>query len=245
MSASVVLVRPLYPRNIGQCARAMANMGIEKLIIIGPRPQLDDLEVREGAARAQLPLQNARAYSDWDEFYENEKEGLRIAFSRRDGKLRQVSPWKGYLQKKSAELNTDRPLYLIFGPEDVGLSFEDLNRAHHVCTLPTFGENQSFNLAQAVLIALYIYRDIVPTQNTLADSLENGSRRDEAEDKHFFPEEVIRNWIQELGFDIENRKVSAFTVLRKLLLKNEPSPKELRILEVVIHQTVRKLREKR
>src|SRR5690606_2125163 len=145
---------------------------------------------------------------------------------------------KDYLKEKSSELYSGRPLYLIFGPEDVGLSFEDLNRAHHVCSLPTFGENQSLNLAQAVLLALYIYREYVPSQNSPTESLENPIEQDATEGRHYFPEEVIRDWIQTLGFNIENRKVSAFTVLRKLLLKNEPSPKELRILEVVIHQTV-------
>jgi TrmH family RNA methyltransferase len=44
---------------------------------------------------------------------------------------------------------------LVFGPEDRGLSNEELARCHRVAFVPTAGEYASLNLAQAVVICLY------------------------------------------------------------------------------------------
>lgn len=85
----IVLVRPKYPRNIGMVARAMSNYGAKQLILIEPRCELDE-EAREGAAHAQAQLQKAMIYPHWQRFYEWEPEGIRIAFSARDGKRRET-----------------------------------------------------------------------------------------------------------------------------------------------------------
>ncbi|MGH7857944.1 MAG: RNA methyltransferase, partial [Candidatus Binatia bacterium] len=44
---------------------------------------------------------------------------------------------------------------LVFGPEDHGLSNEDLKLCHELLTIPTHGEYSSLNIAQAALVCLY------------------------------------------------------------------------------------------
>ena len=48
----VVLVRPIYERNIGAASRAMANMGFKQLILIDPKCELT-YEAQQAAATAQ------------------------------------------------------------------------------------------------------------------------------------------------------------------------------------------------
>ena len=48
----VVLVRTEYASNVGATARAMANMGADRLILIDPQCDVD-LKAREAAAGAQ------------------------------------------------------------------------------------------------------------------------------------------------------------------------------------------------
>lgn len=244
----VVLCKPLYPRNIGQCARAMSNLGFEKLILIeGPNltPE-EEFEARQGAARGQDPWQNAHWLKSWDEFYEHYPEGKRIGFSRRAGELRPLSLWLNFLKQSRPQSWLNQPIYLVFGSEDRGLETEDLARVHHICELPVWGATPSYNLSHAVLAALFSLRqkmDEAPEQHhSISEKTSNEITKTDA---HFFPDEILQEWIEVLGFTIENRSVNALSVLKRLLLRNEPTVKELRILEAVIFQTVRKLKEKK
>ena len=64
LGLSIVLMRPIYPRNIGMCARALSNMGGGDVICIAPQCELDD-EMKEGAAGAQDQLQRLKIYDDF------------------------------------------------------------------------------------------------------------------------------------------------------------------------------------
>ena len=85
---SVALSRPQYPRNVGMCARALANMGGAQLIVIDPRCSISDEAAKQGAAGAQEPLRSAIAYPTWAEFLAAEGGGILIGLSGKDGRLR-------------------------------------------------------------------------------------------------------------------------------------------------------------
>ncbi len=243
----VVLVRTIYDSNIGASSRAMANMGVNHLILIDPKTDIT-LKAQQAAATGQAALSNRRVYGSWKEFLAKESEGIRICFTARDGKGRQVQDFQKtllWLQAEHPLFQKDAdtsavPVYLIFGPEDWGLSAEDLELTHFACSIPTFGDNTSLNLAQAVLLALYTLRLTWGGERSRLEGQQ--PPRNEA-DTQVFPEQALATWIQEMGFDISNRRVNAYTVLRRMLLQNVPNKKELRILETVLHQGIRKLRE--
>lgn len=235
----VVLVRPIYPRNIGMCARAIANFGNYSLILIDPQCELN-IEAREGAARAQEPLQNATIYETWDQFYEREPEGLRVAFSRRNGRNRVSYDFSQTLEQEENFIAPDEDAsdptwtYLIFGPEDHGLAESDLDYVHRIMHFNMPGKVKSLNLSHAVLNALSLvneHRGDIDMEQELY------------EEPFFFPDQTLRRWLETLNIDITTRhRVNAYTVLKKLLLNGVPSPKELRILEIVMQQTIRKLK---
>jgi tRNA/rRNA methyltransferase len=133
------------------------------------------------------------------------------------------------------------PLYLIFGPEDWGLSAEDLSLTHFACSIPTYGDNTSLNLAQAVLLALFILRETWGGTRAILEGQQ--PPRKKRENPTVFPAESLRVWLEEMGFDTSDRRISAYTVLKRMLLHNIPSGKELNILETVLQQGIRKLRE--
>lgn len=246
-SVHTVLVRSLYDSNIGASARAMSNMGAENLILIDPKCEIT-LAAHQAAASGQKPLQNRTVYKGWAEFYSSEPDGIRISFTARDGRGRQVKDFKetlDWIQKEDSrfkEPENDNPvhLYLIFGPEDWGLSAEDLELTHFACSIPTFGENWSLNLAQAVLLALYTLRTTWGGNKTILDGQKRTKKESQEE---VFPENTLKTWINEMGFVTEDRNMNAYSVLKRMLLHNIPTQKELRILETVLQQAIRKLRE--
>lgn len=234
----IVLVRPKYPRNIGMVARAMSNYGLKHLILIDPQCELD-IEAREGAANAQDVLSAVTIYPHWQRFYDWEHEGIRIAFSARDGKRRESFDFATSLFKDESltEAMLSKATYLIFGPEDHGLADSDLDYVHRIFLMKMPGTNQSLNLSHAVLNALTL---IYYTQTTdLATTIE------EASESFFFPDQTLKKWLETLNVDIEtHQKVNAYTVLKRLMLKGFPNTKELRMLETVLQQTIRKLKER-
>ena len=242
----VVLVRSIYESNIGASSRAMSNMGAQKLILIDPKCELT-FAAQQAAATGQQALQNRQVYKSWDDFYKNEPEGIRISLTARDGRGRQVQGLAETLQWIEKEHPTMQeaseeviPIYLIFGPEDWGLSAEDLELTHFACSIPTFGENTSLNLAQAVLLALYTLR--LEWGGTRAILIGQQEAKETA-DRTAFPEKALHLWLSEMGFDLSTHsKMNAYTVLKRMLLQNIPTKKELGILEIVLQQSIRKLK---
>lgn len=238
MRLNAVLVRSEYASNVGAAARALANMGGDRLILIDPKCSLSEERAKQMAAGAQEVLAKAVVYPSWQDFYAREGEGVRIALTRRAGRARKVYP----LAEKIAEIKTEPPanLYMIFGPEADGLSDDDLAFVNFYCHLPVYGEFASLNLAQAVLLALFQVRQHIepavrPKQVT--------GEEDEAVQPLYFPDQLIRDWLTSMGFDIQARKSSAYLTLRRLFMMNQPTKHEYQVLEAILQQNVRKLKE--
>ncbi len=244
----IVLVRTIYERNIGATSRAMSNMGCDKLILIAPACDIT-YEAQQTAATGQTGLQNRVTYSSWNEFLEKEPESIKICFTARDGKGRQVRDIDEVLNDiadhaPQFQLQSEIPyvVHLVFGPEDWGLSAEDLEHANFCACLPTFGENWSLNLAQATLLAMYSLRLQWGGERTRLDG--GKARRAPQGIEGINPDATLKIWLEEMGFDLtRQRKINVYTVLRRMLLQNTPTKKELVILETVLQQSIRKLRE--
>ncbi len=244
----IVLVRSIYERNVGATSRAMANMGIERLILVDPKCEFT-IESNKSAANGQAPLAEKTTYKNWNDFFENEPRGLLIALTARDGRGRQVQDLQNTLNDFKTthhELNLKTALpfviHLVFGPEDWGLSTEDIQYANACCSIPTFGENSSLNLAQATLLAMYIFRQVFGGDRTQLDGKQKPKSL-QKKPENIFPDKTLKTWLTEMGFNLDKKKMNVHTVLRRMLLQNAPSTKEFKILEIVLQQSLRKLRE--
>ena len=113
-------------------SRAMCNFGHERLILIDPLCELDR-EASKGAAEGQKPLRYCTTYASWEEYARHEPDGPRIAYSRRDGRRRPVYDINEL--KDWPPISDGRPVSLIFGTEDHGLSRDDLKWAHRTLSL--------------------------------------------------------------------------------------------------------------
>lgn len=247
LDVRIVLIKSIYERNIGSTSRAMANMGFKNLILLAPQCEIT-FDAQQAAATGQYALQNRVVYKTWAEFFKNEPQGLMIATTARDGRGRQAQDLQStlnYFLETNAEVKkeSENPfvIHIVFGPEDAGLSAEDISHANFCCSIPTYGDNTSLNLAQATLLAMFISRSVFGGEKAQLE----GQQKPKAlqkKDEGIFPDESLRTWLTEMGFALDKKKINVYTTLKRMLLQNTPSAKEFRVLEIVLQQSIRKLR---
>lgn len=253
LSVHTVLVRTKYPRNIGQAVRATMNMGFGKVFLIDPKCEIDE-EARMGAAGAQKELEERTSFSTWEDFNKAFPDSFRIGLTRRIGKHRKLFPFENgienfftSLKEKGALPEQHKDIYLVFGPEDHGLSTEDLDSVNICCHLPLYGEFKSLNLAQAVLLSQHIahsiyFKDFVKDFTVSSEDKGRGDFLEDAVKTDFFPDEALLGWLKTLGFKIDPAKLNAFETLKKMILRGFPSAKELGTLEKALRQSIKKLK---
>ena len=154
---AVILVRPQLAVNIGMCARAMANFGLDDLRLVNPKqgwPRED--EYREvaysAAAGANALLDSARVF-DTVEAAVADLNAVYAMTARERGQAKAVLAPSAAMSAVVAA--PDQRRGLLFGPERTGLDNDEVAIADAIVTFPTNPAYASLNLAQAVLICGY------------------------------------------------------------------------------------------
>jgi tRNA/rRNA methyltransferase len=149
---AIVLHRPRFPENIGAAARAMRNMGLSKLLIVEPRafelPKALKLSTHEAADivyDAQIFKDLTSALAPYQYV---------VGTTARLGKQRRMVLQPAMMAKKLIPISQENRIAVLFGPEDKGLTNEDIRSCHMLVNVPT-ADFSSLNLAQAVMIIAY------------------------------------------------------------------------------------------
>lgn len=151
LNATVALVRPRFPENIGMIARACANMGCAELRLVNPE-RWDILKAEPLAtSQGMAVLKNMKIFTSLAEAIADCSSAW--ATSARTGRHRgrPIPPDRA----AGAIAALSGKAALVFGPEDRGLSNEELALCQHLIRIPTASAASSLNLAQAVLLTLY------------------------------------------------------------------------------------------
>lgn len=149
---TIVLHKPRYPENIGAAVRAGYNMGITNFCVIAP----DDYDKNKILKMATHSLSDA---VEGIRQYDNLKEALSsfhyiVGTTARLGKHRYNLTNPSQIAKKIISLSDQNKIAVLFGPEDRGLTNENLQYCHSVVNIPTAAFS-SLNLAQAVMVICY------------------------------------------------------------------------------------------
>lgn len=151
----VVLVNTSHPGNIGAAARAIKNMGLERLFLVAPREFPADRAVWR-AANAVDVLNKAVVVETLDEAIGD--CGLVIGSSARERSI----PWPSLEPRECGERMwreaADHQVALVFGREDRGLTNDELQKCTYHVHIPSNPEYSSLNLAAAVQVLTYEVR---------------------------------------------------------------------------------------
>jgi len=150
--ACVVLVGTRFSGNIGAAARAMNNFGFRNLRLAEPRAEINE-EARTRAIYSEAILDNAAIHETLGEAL----AGIDIAVgtTRRLGRRRARFFTPPELAEELLGTAAPKKIALVFGPEDTGLSNEQLDLCNRLVTIPTGVEFDSLNLSHAVAVILY------------------------------------------------------------------------------------------
>ncbi|MHB8454668.1 MAG: tRNA (cytosine(32)/uridine(32)-2'-O)-methyltransferase TrmJ [Acidiferrobacterales bacterium] len=148
----IVLVHPTHPGNIGATARAMKNMGLNRICLVSPI-NFPHAEASARAAGADDILENARLFDT----LEQALTGCRLVVGT-SARPRTI-PWPSLDPKAAAAKAVSEAVLgevaLVFGAERTGLTNEQLDRCHYLVQIPADPEFSSLNLASAVQVMAY------------------------------------------------------------------------------------------
>jgi tRNA/rRNA methyltransferase len=148
----VILAGTKHPGNIGSAARAMANMGIGRLVLAAPRCEINE-EARRMAKAGTGVLDAALVYPSLTAAVA--EINMLVGTTGKRGGYRADVATPRSLAPEILNHAENQTVGILFGPEDTGLIDEDLRLCQLLIRIPTSRDADSINLAQAVMIISY------------------------------------------------------------------------------------------
>jgi tRNA/rRNA methyltransferase len=155
-STRFILVQTSHPGNVGSAARAMKVMGFSDLVLVRPRfadvlSQEDTIAMASGAADI---LARARIVDSLEEAFDGISYACATAMTPRDFGPPTQAP-RALFPGLAA---SGQRVAFVFGSERYGMSNDDVYRCHAVLSIPTHPDYGSLNLAQAIQLISYDWR---------------------------------------------------------------------------------------
>jgi tRNA/rRNA methyltransferase len=151
-----VLMHTSHPGNVGAAARAMQVMGFADLVLVAPRS--DDIAMHPDAlsmaSGAQAILERARVAATLAEALDGVTYACATAMTPRDFGPPTYAPRTHFGELAAG----GHRVAFVFGSERFGLGNEDVYRCHACLSIPTDPAYGSLNLAQAVQVIAYEWR---------------------------------------------------------------------------------------
>jgi tRNA/rRNA methyltransferase len=171
-----VLVQTSHHGNVGAAARAMKVMGFDDLVLVAPRfaDAATHASARAMASGALDVLGRARIVQTLPEALDGITHVCATAMTPRDFGPATHAPREhlaALVREASSEASNEasneaasdaaatlQGIAFVFGGERFGLSNDDVYRCHVCLSIPTHGAYGSLNLAQAVQVVAYEWR---------------------------------------------------------------------------------------
>ncbi len=179
MKTRFILINTSHAGNVGAAARAMKVMGFDDMVLVAPRwaNVLRREETIQRASGALDVLDKARIVATLDEALEGMTHLCATAMTPRDFGPPTLAPRLHFSQLLSKEeqtiaesigqvgdlmyQTTSKPdgVAFLFGSERFGMQNEDVYRCHVALSIPTDPKFGSLNLAAAVQLVAYDWRE--------------------------------------------------------------------------------------
>ena len=223
---SVVLVRPQLPENIGMVARAMDNCGLSTLLIVSPRDGWPNQKAISASANSKKILLKAK-------IYENLEDSLKefnyaIATSKRSRFLNK--PITNNFKILFDDIKSHKKVAIVFGPENSGLSNDDLMFCDTIFKIDLSDTNESLNLSHAVFLLSYKWREHFYNNNQI--KISNKLQKKTSTKKEFSDfMNYLKSELENVGFLYPKEKSnSMFNNIQTMFLRSSLNKTEIKTL---------------
>ena len=228
----VVLVRPHYPGNIGATARVMHNFGLTRLVLVAPVADPQDSEARRFATHGEFVLNQSKIAPTLGEAV-GDCVFVAATSARTAGVVRETATASVRETIPTVVSALDRgPAALVFGPEPSGLTTAEISLCHGLMHIPANPAFPALNLAQAVAICLYEFRQYSRTRGEVLLDSEPPSPFSDLDRMY----EHLRKGLEDVHFLYGAKGVALMHALRHLIGRAQPTETEVRILHGLARQ---------
>ena len=237
---SVVMVGTSHPGNIGATARAMAVMGLSKLVLAKPRCEVND-QSEAMASKGQGVLEARIETNSLAEALAGQQLVIGASARVRGLDWPLVSPREASAimaaKLKSGEASE---VAWVLGREDTGLTNEELAHCHYHVHIPTSAEYSSLNVAAAAQILAYESRLALLDIGAAAVTSSADEALATGDDLAFFFDHLEQVMV-EVGFHNRAEPKQTMQRLRKLFYRSHPKSAEISILRGILSGVQKKI----
>ena len=224
----IILVETQMGQNIGMCARAMLNCGLDRLRLVRPRDGWPNETARSTAADADRVLEQAQVFDHIDDAVADCQRVLAATARQRSLNIPGLDLREAVDEVAATSAEPGSNFAVLFGPEASGLDNETLSRADRLVHFPTNPEFSSLNLAQAVLLFCWEWR-----QKTTDTELPVSAEKTPAssEETNAFLRRLEQALDESEFFLSAEQKPYTLRTLRTIFTRINPTTKEVRMLQ--------------
>jgi len=154
MDIYFILVRPAVPGNIGASARALNTMGFRNLWLVRPSDHLS-IEARTFAHGSVHLLEDARIFNSLKEALAGIDFVIGTSARKKTAHF-DYHPAADIIEIIRNKRNSVRTVAVVFGPEDKGLSGNEMKQCDIIAYIPMAASYPSLNLSHAVILFSYL-----------------------------------------------------------------------------------------
>jgi tRNA/rRNA methyltransferase len=229
----IVLVQTQMAVNIGMCARAMLNCGLDELRLVAPRDGWPNNDAIAPSTDAKRVLESAKVYSTVADAVADCHQVYAATARIRHLNTPAVTAAEAAAEMHSATAASEgknRPA-ILFGPEASGLDNDAMSYADRLLHYPMNPEFTSLNLAQAVLLFSWEWWS---TRAGATTSYEQGwEAAPKAELDHYL--QRLEDELEKAGFFTNPAKrPNTIRKIRALFSRSNPSSQEVKSLQGII-----------
>jgi tRNA (cytidine32/uridine32-2'-O)-methyltransferase len=230
---SVAVVDSETAGNVGTVARAMKNFGLSELLLVDP-PDIDPGGEAYGfAGRAREDVLPNATEITFDTLVETHYTVGCTATTNEDSTSHVRYPALTASELSDHLRGLDAEVAVVFGRERIGLTNNELARLDAVCSVPASDTYPSLNLGQAATVLCYELRELTVTETQHPENLHE--RASEAEIERLY--EQFDDYVAAIGHP-EPKRAKTGRLLRRLLGRAHPTPREARTLQGLFRRGV-------
>ena len=223
---SIVLVRPQLPENIGMVARAMDNCGLNKLILVSPREKWPNEKAIDSSANSKIILSQVKVFNSLKKALSS--FNYVVATSNRNRLLQK--PTNNIFVELFKKIPITKKIAFVFGPENSGLSNEDLMLCDSIFNIKLSKTNRSLNLSHAVLLICYKWNEYFSDSTNLINFDNISTKIATKKDFQFFMD-YLKKELNDIGYLYPKHKSkSMFNNIQTMFLRSTLSKIEIQTL---------------